>query len=288
MSQLHRFISTLFTLVRAYDKKLSELKAKKNILSFADIESLTVKLLAKPDDDNGYTKTVQAQEISNRFDAVMVDEFQDVNDVQDLIFKSVSNDESNLFVVGDVKQSIYGFRQAKPEIFIERKNEYKRFNEENPEYPATIILDRNFRSRFEVCDAVNFIFERIMTKESAKMEYNSDERLVNGAEFPKSDDCNFEISLIESENSDLEKEEIEAKYIADKIHDMINSGFRVKDGDIMREARYGDFAIILRSPSGKAATYVNTLNNSGIPAYSENKSGFLMQLKSKLCSTFCV
>lgn len=127
-----------------------------------------------------------------------------------------------------------------------------------------------------------------MTTESAKMEYNSDERLVNGAEFPKSDDCNFEISLIESENSDLEKEEIEAKYIADKIHDMINSGFRVKDGDIMREARYGDFAIILRSPSGKAATYVNTLNNSGIPAYSENKSSFLMQLKSKLCSTFCV
>lgn len=282
LSQLHRFISTLFTLVRAYDKKLSELKAKKNILSFADIESLTVKLLAKPDDENGYTKTVQAQEISNRFDAVMVDEFQDVNDVQDLIFKSVSNDESNLFVVGDVKQSIYGFRQAKPEIFIERKNEYKRFNEENPEYPATIILDRNFRSRFEVCDAVNFIFERIMTKESAKMEYNSDERLVNGAEFPKSDDCNFEISLVESENSDLEKEEIEAKYIANKIHDMINSGFRVKDGDIMREARYGDFAIILRSPSGKAATYVNTLNNSGIPAYSENKSGFFDAVEIKI------
>ena len=113
------------------------------------------------------------------------------------------------------------------------------------------------------------------------MEYNSDERLVNGAEFPKSDDCNFEISLIESENSDLEKEEIEAKYIADKIHDMINSGFRVKDGDIMREARYGDFAIILRSPSGKAATYVNTLNNSGIPAYSENKSSFFDAVEIK-------
>ena len=128
----------------------------------------------------------------------MVDEFQDVNDVQDLIFKSVSKDESNLFVVGDVKQSIYGFRQAKPEIFIERKNEYRRFNENNTEYPATIILDRNFRSRFEVCDAVNFIFERIMTKETAKMEYNSDERLVNGAEFPDSNNCNFEISLFDA------------------------------------------------------------------------------------------
>ena len=102
LSQLHKFITALFVLTREYDKKLSELKVKKNILSFADIESLTVKLLAKPDDENGYAKTVQAQEISNRFDAVMVDEFQDVNDVQDLIFKSVSKDESNLFVVGDV------------------------------------------------------------------------------------------------------------------------------------------------------------------------------------------
>ena len=282
LTQLYEYMSALFTLVKKKKKKLSELKAKKNILSFADIESLTVKLLAKPDDKNGYTKTVQAEEISNRFDAVMVDEFQDVNDVQDLIFKSVSKDESNLFVVGDVKQSIYGFRQAKPEIFIERKNEYKRFNEENPEYPATIILDRNFRSRFEVCDAVNFIFERLMTEKSAKMEYNADERLVNGAEFPKSDDCNFEISLLETENSDLEKEEIEAKYIADKIHNMINSGFKVKDGDIMREARYGDFAIILRSPSGKAMTYVNTLINSGIPAYSENKSSFFAATEIKI------
>lgn len=286
LSQLHKFITALFVLTREYDKKLSELKVKKNILSFADIESLTVKLLAKPDDENGYAKTIQAQEISNRFDAVMVDEFQDVNDVQDLIFKSVSKDESNLFVVGDVKQSIYGFRQAKPEIFIERKNEYRRFNENNTEYPAAIILDRNFRSRFEVCDAVNFIFERIMTKETAKMEYNSDERLVNGAEFPDSNNCNFEISLLEAENSDSDKEEIEAKYIADKIHKMINSGFRVKDGDVMREARYGDFAIILRSPSGKATTYVNTLINSGIPAYSEKKSNFFEAVEIKIMLNF--
>lgn len=95
----HSFIGSYLPCLHLFvhmTKKLSELKAKKNILSFADIESLTVKLLAKPDDENGYTKTVQAQEISNRFDAVMVDEFQDVNDVQDLIFKSVSNDESNL------------------------------------------------------------------------------------------------------------------------------------------------------------------------------------------------
>ncbi len=94
--------------------------------------------------------------------------------------------------------------------------------------------------------------------------------------------------MIESENSDLEKEEIEAKYIADKIHDMINSGFRVKDGDIMREARYGYFAIILRSPSGKAATYVNTRTTAVFLPIVRISQVFLMQLKSKLCSTFCV
>ena len=125
-------------------------------------------------------------------------------------------------------------------------------------------------------------FERLKNQKMLFVTRQGMMKLVNGAEFPNSDDCNFEISLLETENSDLEKVEIEAKYIADKIHKMINSGFKVKDGDIMRTARYGDFAIILRSPSGKATTYVNTLNNSGIPAYSENKSSFFDAVEIKV------
>lgn len=271
MKELQGLVATLFDLVREYIKEFDALKSKKNVLSFSDIELLTVKLLAEPLVD-GYRKTSAADEISNRYDAVIVDEFQDVNDVQDLIFKCVSREENNIFVVGDVKQSIYGFRQAKPQIFIERKNSYERFDEENPAYPATIILDKNFRSRKEVCDTVNFIFRNLMTKQSAQMDYTEDEMLNVGASYPDSTDCDFEISLIEKSAFDgYDYAEIEARHIANKIHSMMKSGFLVKDGEIQRKATYGDFAVILRSTKNTAQTYVKTLIDCGIPAFSENK-----------------
>ena len=271
MKELQGLVATLFDLVREYIKEFDAQKSKKNVLSFSDIELLTVKLLAEPLDE-GYRKTSAADEISNRYDAVIVDEFQDVNDVQDLIFKCVSREENNIFVVGDVKQSIYGFRQAKPQIFIDRKNSYEKFDAENPAYPATIILDKNFRSRKEVCDTVNFIFRNLMTKQSAQMDYTKDEMLNVGASYPDSTDCDFEISLIEkSAFEDYDYAEIEARHIADKIHSMMKSGFLVKDGDIQRKATYGDFAVILRSTKNTAQTYVKTLIDCGIPAFSENK-----------------
>lgn len=271
MKELQGLVSTLFDLVREYIKEFDALKSKKNVLSFSDIELLTVKLLAEPKDD-GYEKTPAADEISNRYDAVIVDEFQDVNDVQDLIFKCVSIEENNIFVVGDVKQSIYGFRQAKPQIFIDRKNSYEKFDEKNPTYPATIILDKNFRSRKEVCDTVNFIFSHLMSKQSAQMDYTKDEMLNVGASYPESSACDFEISLIEKSVFDgFDYAEIEARFIANKIHSMLKSGFLVKDGDIQRKATYGDFAVILRSTKNTAQTYVKTLIDCGIPAFSENK-----------------
>ena len=271
MKELQGLVSTLFDLVRKYIKEFDAQKSKKNVLSFSDIELLTVKLLAEPLDD-GYRKTSAADEISNRYDAVIVDEFQDVNDVQNLIFKCVSREENNIFVVGDVKQSIYGFRQAKPQIFIDRKNSYEKFDAVNPAYPATIILDKNFRSRKEVCDTVNFIFRNLMTKQSAQMDYTEDEMLNVGASYPESTDCDFEISLIEkSAFEDYDYAEIEARHIANKIHSMMKSGFLVKDGDIQRKATYGDFAVILRSTKNTAQTYVKTLIDCGIPAFSENK-----------------
>lgn len=272
IEEIRSLTATLFELVRYYLDILSELKAKKNILSFSDIESLTVELLAVPSGDS-YQKTEQANEISARYDAVMVDEFQDVNDVQDLIFKCVSTEEENLFVVGDVKQSIYGFRQAKPEIFINRKNEYNRFNEDNPQYPATIILDKNFRSRNEVCDAVNFIFSRLMSKESAQMDYTSDEKLNVGATYDASDCCCFEFDMIDKSTFDEEDTAvIEAQYIANKIRKMMSDGFTVNVDGIKRKATYGDFAVIMRSPKKTAATYVKVLSDYGIPAFSDNKN----------------
>ena len=127
---------------------------------------------------------------------MIVDEFQDVNDVQNLIFNCVSQNEENLFTVGDVKQCIYGFRQAKPQIFVGRKERYARYSAEAPQFPATIILDKNFRSRAEVCDSVNFIFSRLMTKETAQMDYTADEYLHVGFPYTHADGCETELTCL--------------------------------------------------------------------------------------------
>ena len=279
---LSKTVAELFEVVKAYLSKFSEMKYAKNILSFSDVELLTVKLLAEPCGD-GYTKTEQAKEISKRFDQIMVDEFQDVNDVQDLIFKCVSTDENNMFVVGDVKQSIYGFRQAKPEIFIDRKDKYNKYDRENEIFPAAIILDMNFRSRKEVCSAVNFIFKNLMTKTSAKMDYGTDEYLNVGAEYPPSDGCNFEVDYIQYESSD-ESVENEAVFIANKILKMRAEGFTV--GKDKKPLEYGDCAILLRSTKSTATAFVNILNSLGVPASSEIKESFFDANEIKVMLNF--
>lgn len=276
LCELEALVSVLFDLVKEYIKIFDEHKAKKNILAFSDVEQLAVKLLASPNDDGSYTKTTQGYEISSRYDTVIVDEYQDVNDVQNLIFNCASKGGTNLFVVGDVKQSIYCFREAKPQIFLARKNAYNKYDAEKQNYPATIILDKNFRSRAEICDTVNFIFSHIMSKSVADMDYNEDEMLNSGADYPPSEKCDFEITLIDRDAFFAYKDEythnqIEALCIADKIRQMLSQGFQVKDGNSMRNATFGDFAIILRKTSGVAVEYVKTLIDCGIPAYCEEK-----------------
>lgn len=280
----YQLVKKLFEVLNKYLERFNNKKSDKNILSFADVELLTVKLLSKPT-QNSYEKTDLAFEISNRFDYVMVDEFQDVNDVQDLIFNCVSKDLNNLFVVGDVKQSIYGFRQAKPEIFLKRKKQYKAFDENNPEYPSTIILDKNFRSRFEVCDATNFIFQNIMTQETAGMDYTADDKLNIGASYEKSDNCNFEFDLLDV-SSDDDKILVEAQFIAEKIHKMISEGFLIKDGDAQRPCTYGDFAILLRKTKEIATDYVDILNMYGIAASCETKQNAFETQEVKILLNF--
>lgn len=269
--ELYVIVRALFALVQQTVNELNILKKNKNILTFADTELLTVKLLAQSNGSGGYIKTPQAHEIAQRFDAVIVDEFQDVNDVQNLIFNCVSTDERNLFVVGDVKQSIYGFRQAKPGIFIDRRSACTRYDEAAQEYPAAIYLDQNFRSRSEVCDAVNFVFEHLMRRECAGMDYTADERLNVGAAYPESDGSfDTEISLIEKSAFDEDVPQLEAAYIAGRIKQLLGQGLKVTKGDETRRATFGDFAVMLRSPKSTAKQMVAALIQNGIPAYSED------------------
>ena len=281
--ELQNLVGVLFSLTRRYISALDELKRKKNVLTFSDIELLAVRLLARPDEESGYVKTDLGYEISERFDAVIVDEYQDVNDVQNLIFNCVSYDETNLFTVGDVKQCIYGFRQAKPQIFVNRRESYARFSEESPVYPSAIYLDKNFRSRAEVCDSVNFIFSRLMSKETARMDYTPEEYLNVGAEYPPQDGCQTELTIIDTDQFNGEgSAELEARYIARKIREIMASDFLVTDHGVSRRPTYGDFAVMLRSAKSSAATFVKTLTDSGIPAFSEEQESAFDALEVKI------
>lgn len=297
LAEMKRLLSVLFDIVREYLAVYNKLKLDKNILSFSDVEQLAVKLLAEYNGENGFSKTAAANEISKRFDAVIVDEYQDVNEVQELIFTCVSNG-NNLFTVGDVKQSIYSFRQARPQIFIDRKENCIRYNRDNPEYPAVIILDKNFRSRFEICDTVNFIFSKLMSKRAAQMDYTTDEYLYVGADYDRGENCETEIALIEKSAfpDDISKAELEAAYIARQIHKLRAEGFKVTDKDgVKRPVTYGDFAVILRNTSsggafssnedGKrkgAVEFVKNLIAKGVPAYCEDSENFFDSTEIKL------
>ena len=291
--ELYPIIKVFFECVKSFRAEFKALKAEKNVLDFADIETLMIELLCE--NKNGKIEFSDiSEEISDMFDAIMVDEFQDINEVQDLLFRAVSRDKNNIFVVGDVKQSIYGFRQAKPEIFLGYKNQYSVYNSNNEIYPAKIILDKNFRSRLGITEACNYIFSTLMSKDVGGLEYTDEERLVCGASYPENESPNMEMMLIDSSKVNLENNEtelgLEARTVADKIYKLIfEEKLKVKGDNGERVVTYGDIAILLRSPKGetrRAVTFVNELNQSGIPTISEEKNSFFDMPEVKVLINF--
>lgn len=270
---LFGILSELFDVVRDFSSELYNLKLEKNVLDFSDLEHLTVKLLANPI-ENEFQKTEDAVSISQRFDEIMVDEYQDTNETQDLIFRMISNDEKNLFVVGDVKQSIYGFRQAMPEIFIKRKESYKKYDLETQSYPAKIILEKNFRSCKGITDAVNFVFGQIMSREVGDIDYSEEEKLVASNEDQNPTDMQVDVIDLES-SFEGDMDEVEAKYVADIIRQKMSDGFMVKEGNSQRPLKFGDCCVLLRSTKSHAQTFVNELEKNNVPAWCESGGSFL-------------
>ncbi len=270
-------------------KELMRLKSDRNILSFSDVEHLMIKLLcSEKDGDIVFTET--SDEISKMFDLVMVDEFQDINESQDLLFRAICRDRNNLFVVGDVKQSIYGFRQAKPEIFINYKDSYKRYDRVLDNYPSKIILDRNFRSRKGITNACNFIFKTLMSPSVGGIEYTDEEKLVFAADYQDEEPHSTELMLIDVSDLDPEKNEealeIEAAKIAERIHKLIFvEKMQVKDGNTLRNVTYGDIAVLLRSAKGykrRAAAISRILREYAIPSFSDEKNNFFDEKEIKV------
>ena len=244
-------------------------KREKNFLDYSDLEHFAIELFLTPDGE----RTQAALEVGARFDEIMIDEYQDINEVQDSLFRALSKDGKNLFMVGDVKQSIYGFRRAMPEIFLRCRRSFAKYDRAREVYPATLTLDRNFRSRKEVTGTVNFVFSRLMSEAAGDVDYTGEERLVCGAEYPPSAQNETELVFLDRP-AGMSAEEAEGAWIAKRIKELVEGGFAVFKNGEMTPVRCGDFCILLRSANKHAALYAQELIARGVPARAAVTGGF--------------
>lgn len=280
--QLYPAVCCMCEILAEFDKRFLDAKKERGMLDFSDLEHLALQLLYN-NSENGHTITPFARSLSKQYDEVMVDEYQDTNEIQEKIFRAVSHNEENLFVVGDVKQSIYRFREAEPKIFINRRDKSTLYHRDNPTFPAKIILDKNFRSREGIIDSVNFVFHCLMSNEVGDIDYNNEERLSVGAEYPPNDGSpETEIHIIEKSaesedgtdtdtdnTEDLSAYEREALYIAQLIKNKVANNETVSENGTLRKIQYSDFCILMRNLSGHAHIYSDVLNRCGVPAYTD-------------------
>ena len=262
-------VKSLQTLTLRFSQRYAEKKREGNFLDYSDLEHQAIRLFLGEDGQ----PTAAAREVAARFDEIMIDEYQDINEVQDSLFRAVSQNGKNLFMVGDVKQSIYGFRRAMPEIFLRARRAFQKYDRQRDQYPAYIVLDRNFRSRREVTDTVNFVFSRLMTQAAGDIDYTGEERLVCGADYAPKEGCETELQFI-SRSGGASPEEAEGAWIAARIRELVEGGFTVSTREGERPAGYGDFCILLRSANQYAYGYAQQLQARGVPARASVSGGF--------------
>ena len=277
-------IRTLLKVAKVYAKRVSEVKREKGIIDFNDMEHLALSILVKKEDGKlVYTET--ADKLANRFEEILIDEYQDSNQLQEVILNAVSKtrlsgENNNIYMVGDVKQSIYKFRLACPELFIEKYDTYGETGDS-----VRIELQKNFRSRENVLECANDVFSHIMNKNFSGIGYDETVRLNAGFPYPEYSDSNYgdevnkstDVILISSENEEeATTRELEADRLAKLIEGIVSSGVNVYDADenIYRPAEYRDIVILTRSVTGWADTFADALMDRGIPAYTDSSTGY--------------
>ncbi|BFK79873.1 helicase-exonuclease AddAB subunit AddA [Clostridium baratii] len=294
------FMKKLSEITLEFSKRFSERKKEKNMLDFNDLEHLCLRILIDKTEDGDTIPSKVSENFRELFDEVLVDEYQDSNNVQEAIINLVSRkntDNPNVFMVGDVKQSIYRFRQAKPELFLEKYNTYSR-NDEGKN--KVIQLYKNFRSREEVINAVNYIFKEVMSLNVGELEYTEDEALNLGANFKELNEEGAykggEVELhildknITSENEDEDEEDIdsinlEARVVARRINELMSQAneekFRVLDKETgeYRPLKYKDIVILLRATKNWSEIFLDELGLSGIPVYADTGSGYFESIE---------
>ena len=265
----------LLELCLAFDERYTRDKRRQSLLDYADLEHLAAEILTEPDG----SPTALAREIAGRYDEIMVDEYQDVSPVQELIFRAVSREDSNRFLVGDVKQSIYRFRLADPGIFTDKYERFPLYTAAAPGEARKILLRENFRSRREIIDAVNGVFSRCMSRRLGDLDYDEQAALVFGADYYEGSVPAPELFLLSAEGDDdtdeaPDKTAAEAAFVAEKIRAMVDAGTPVQSKDGLRPMTYGDIAILMSAANSTGPVYRRVLSAHGVPVAAGQGLGF--------------
>ena len=280
MLHLRTVAKELTDTVTEYNGELLSYKKEMSSYDFSDISHFALQLLY--DSAAADKKTALARELTEKYSEILIDEYQDTNAAQDALFASVSRNGKNMFFVGDVKQSIYRFRLASPEIFIEKCNSFPYYDGKSEK--SKIILGHNFRSRKGILDGVNFIFSRLMSDECGDIDYNDDEKLNFPEGIEAEETTDVELSVLES--GDEKEEVIEAEYIARKIRESLDNNVTVSVDGTERKAEPSDFCILLRSPAKIAVAYIKALERLSIPVSSDVSLNFFETPEIKTMMTF--
>ncbi len=295
-------MDVLLELVGLFAADYQAEKSRMDAADFSDQEHFALKILIR-DDGN---ITALGEQISARYIEILVDEYQDTNEIQNAIFYAVSKKGKNLFTVGDVKQSIYRFRLADPTIFLEKYGKFVYYQDAKEGEDRKILLSKNFRSRREILDAANDIFSAILSVEMGEMNYGAEEFLYYGAEYyPERDDCNIEFHLIDAhrggagednnsididiniendienkndkKNNKIGRDETEARFAARRVRELLDTGFLITDlsvKDGFRPCRPEDIVILMRSPKSRTALWANIFAEENIPCSFDESDGF--------------
>ncbi len=284
---MYSILKKLQTLILTFEKEFNRRKREKNIVDFSDVEHFALDILLKAEE--------VAKKYQNKFEEIAIDEYQDSNLVQEYILTAISRN-NNIFMVGDVKQSIYKFRQAMPELFLGKYESYQKKENRKPQEDLKIQLFKNFRSKQNILQFTNILFENIMSKKLGDIEYNEEEFLNLGANYPQShQNEKIEIDIIDpvaeekeeiteetiNENEDIEENieevELEAKLVANKIKKMLSSKFQVwdKKQERYRDLQCRDIVILLRATSIVAPIYEQELLNLQLPVFADSSQEYL-------------
>ena len=294
---MYYILNELRKLILDFSNKYVELKKEKNIIDFNDIEHLALKILVNEEEKS----TDVAKKYQDKFEEILIDEYQDSNLVQEKILTSISRG-NNIFMVGDVKQSIYKFRQARPELFLDKYNTYSLKDGLSKNSPGLKIqLFKNFRSRENVLDVTNLVFENIMSEKLGNVEYKEEEYLNYGANYPIEETIKdlseiAEINIIdlkeeeeeneyEEENNEeslehIENSVLEAKFVANKIKNLVNSDYQVFDKKVgYRKIQPKDICVLLRATSVLAPIYEKEIAELDLPVFSDSSNTYLESME---------